>query len=79
MEVFLTPDKGWGVRAAAFVPRGTFIVEYAGEVRPTCLRSARARVQAWEGRHGHGKFVGCGQMTYSKHERDGYAWHAWAG
>lgn len=33
MEVYLTPDKGWGVRAAAFIPRGTFIVEYAGEVR----------------------------------------------
>ena len=32
MEVFLTPDKGWGVRAAAFIPRGSFIVEYAGEV-----------------------------------------------
>ncbi len=33
MEVYLTPDKGWGVRAAAFIPRGTFVVEYAGEVR----------------------------------------------
>jgi SET domain-containing protein len=32
MEVYLTPDKGWGVRAAALIPRGTFIVEYAGEV-----------------------------------------------
>ncbi|EFN54848.1 hypothetical protein CHLNCDRAFT_35816, partial [Chlorella variabilis] len=32
MEVYLTPDKGWGVRAMAFIPRGTFIVEYAGEV-----------------------------------------------
>jgi hypothetical protein len=32
MEVFLTPDKGWGVRASAFIPRGSFVVEYAGEV-----------------------------------------------
>ncbi|PSC72083.1 histone H3 Lys 36 methyltransferase ASH1 isoform A [Micractinium conductrix] len=32
MEVFLTPDKGWGVRAAGFIPKGSFVVEYAGEV-----------------------------------------------
>jgi hypothetical protein len=32
MEVFLTSDKGWGVRAAAPIPRGTFVCEYAGEV-----------------------------------------------
>jgi hypothetical protein len=30
MEVFLTEDKGWGVRAAQLIPPGTFIVEYAG-------------------------------------------------
>lgn len=32
MEVFLTKDKGWGVRAAAFIPKGHYVVEYAGEV-----------------------------------------------
>jgi len=32
MEVFLTKTKGWGIRAAASIGRGTFIVEYAGEV-----------------------------------------------
>ena len=30
MDLFLTENRGWGVRAAAPVPRGTFIVEYAG-------------------------------------------------
>lgn len=44
MEVYLTPDKGWGVRAAAYIPRGTFIVEYAGEVR---LGSDGAGAFAW--------------------------------
>eukprot|EP00887_Chlorella_sp_A99_P007604 scaffold20.g7604.t1 len=32
MEVFLTLDKGWGVRAAGHIRKGTFVVEYAGEV-----------------------------------------------
>ncbi len=32
MEVFLTKDKGWGVRAKEFIPRGRYVVEYAGEV-----------------------------------------------
>lgn len=32
MEVFLTTDKGWGVRAAEFIPKGHYVVEYAGEV-----------------------------------------------
>ncbi len=47
MEVFLTPDKGWGVRAAAFIPRGSFIVEYAGEVRG---RGACGEDRSWGGR-----------------------------
>ncbi len=44
MELFLTPDRGWGVAAGAPIPRGTFIVEYAGEVveEPEC----RARMAA---------------------------------
>jgi hypothetical protein len=32
MEVFLTRDKGWGVRAKEFIPMGRYVVEYAGEV-----------------------------------------------
>jgi hypothetical protein len=32
MEVFLTRDRGWGVRAAAPISAGVFLVEYAGEV-----------------------------------------------
>ncbi|BDA47993.1 probable histone-lysine N-methyltransferase, H3 lysine-36 and H4 lysine-20 specific isoform at N-terminal half [Coccomyxa sp. Obi] len=31
-ELFLTENRGWGVKAAEHIPRGTFIVEYAGEV-----------------------------------------------
>ena len=36
LEVFLTADKGWGVRAVAPIKRGTFIVEYAGEIIDEC-------------------------------------------
>ena len=32
MEVFLTRDRGWGVKAAQPIAKGSFIVEYAGEV-----------------------------------------------
>jgi hypothetical protein len=30
MQTFLTANRGWGVRAAEVIPKGTFIVEYAG-------------------------------------------------
>lgn len=30
MDLFLTENRGWGVKAAAPIPKGAFIVEYAG-------------------------------------------------
>ncbi|KAI9225352.1 MAG: hypothetical protein DHS80DRAFT_3221, partial [Piptocephalis tieghemiana] len=32
VEIFRTADRGWGVRAAEFIPYGTFIGLYLGEV-----------------------------------------------
>ncbi|CAM6129157.1 unnamed protein product [Calypogeia fissa] len=32
LEVFKTMQKGWAVRAAQMIPRGTFVCEYLGEV-----------------------------------------------
>ena len=32
MDLFLTDNRGWGVRAAEPLRRGAFICEYAGEV-----------------------------------------------
>lgn len=32
MEVFLTRDKGWGVRAIGSIPSGSFVAEYVGEI-----------------------------------------------
>ncbi|XP_047082365.1 histone-lysine N-methyltransferase SUVR5 [Lolium rigidum] len=32
MEIFRTENKGWAVRAAEPIPRGTFVCEYVGEV-----------------------------------------------
>lgn len=31
MEVFLTSNRGWGVKAGEPITRGAFIVEYAGK------------------------------------------------
>ena len=42
MEVFLTSEKGWGVRATGAIRRGTFVVEYAGEVIDDAEMSRRA-------------------------------------
>ena len=30
MDLFQTENRGWGVKAAAPIPKGAFIVEYAG-------------------------------------------------
>jgi SET domain len=39
LQRFLTKDRGWGVRATATIPRGSFVVEYAGAqgVKLDCL------------------------------------------
>ncbi len=34
MDVFLTDNRGWGVRAAERIARGAFIVEYTGAPAP---------------------------------------------
>lgn len=37
MDLFLTENRGWGVKAAAPIPRGSFIVEYAGALSTVML------------------------------------------
>ncbi|CAK9184976.1 unnamed protein product [Ilex paraguariensis] len=32
LEIFKTESRGWGVRSLAFIPSGSFICEYAGEL-----------------------------------------------
>ena len=32
LVLFFDERKGWGVRTDVFIPRGTFIIEYVGEV-----------------------------------------------
>ncbi len=36
LEVFQTASKGWGVRAAEAIPKGTFVCSYLGEVVFSC-------------------------------------------
>lgn len=50
MEVFLTDNRGFGVRAAEPIARGTFIVEYTGAaVRRALWRPAAASAHsAWQ-------------------------------
>ncbi|KHN09548.1 Histone-lysine N-methyltransferase, H3 lysine-9 specific SUVH5 [Glycine soja] len=33
LEIFMTELKGWGVRTRSFIPSGSFVCEYIGEVR----------------------------------------------
>lgn len=30
--LFYAAKKGWGIKAAASIPRGSFVIEYVGEV-----------------------------------------------
>ncbi|CAL5347489.1 unnamed protein product [Camellia sinensis] len=32
LQVFMTPEKGWGVRTLEDLPKGTFVCEYVGEI-----------------------------------------------
>eukprot|EP01119_Soliformovum_irregulare_P020388 TRINITY_DN6594_c0_g1_i1.p1 TRINITY_DN6594_c0_g1~~TRINITY_DN6594_c0_g1_i1.p1 ORF type:complete len:439 (+),score=74.60 TRINITY_DN6594_c0_g1_i1:653-1969(+) len=32
LEIFKTADRGWGVRAQVEIPRGSFVIEYVGEI-----------------------------------------------
>ncbi|XP_076123651.1 histone-lysine N-methyltransferase SETMAR [Alosa pseudoharengus] len=41
LRVFLSEDRGWGVRTMEAIPRGAFVCEYAGEV--IGLEEARSR------------------------------------
>lgn len=32
LQVFMTPEKGWGLRTLEDIPKGTFVCEYVGEI-----------------------------------------------
>jgi hypothetical protein len=60
MEVFQTANnRGHGVRAVAPVPRGAFVVEYAGEVIDAAEMEARMDAQRLAGQH-HFYIMGLG-------------------
>eukprot|EP00884_Botryococcus_braunii_P021638 jgi/Botrbrau1/8158/Bobra.357_2s0006.1 len=44
MKVFLTENRGWGVQASESIEKGSFIVEYAGEVID--IKECQARMRA---------------------------------
>ena len=50
-ELFLTDNRGWGVKAAEQIPRGTFIVEYAGTFCLT-INCIDSRPHCMQGLHG---------------------------
>ena len=51
VEVFLTQEKGWGVRAAAPISKGAFVVEYAGGARSRgAALNAPVRLWPWRRR-----------------------------
>lgn len=53
LEMILTKNKGWGVQAAEPIEKGTFVVEYAGEVIDDAEMSRR---MAESRAHGHHHF-----------------------
>ncbi len=51
LEMILTKNKGWGVQAAEPIERGTFVVEYAGEVIDDAEMSRRMAESRAQGHH----------------------------
>ncbi|MCO5564344.1 hypothetical protein L7F22_018004 [Adiantum nelumboides] len=49
LEVYKTRHKGWAVRAAQHIPRGTFVCEYIGEVLDDCEANKRGERYDKEG------------------------------
>eukprot|EP00793_Prasinoderma_coloniale_P005964 PRCOL_00004438-RA len=47
VKVFATEGRGWGVKAAAAIPAGTFVVEYIGEL----IGEADVEARLWEAKH----------------------------
>ena len=47
LVLFYDERKGWGVRTDVFIPRGTFIIEYVGEVISQKESERRRQVGVW--------------------------------
>ena len=71
MDLFLTENRGWGVRAAAPIPRGAYIVEYAGAPMLLSVKSSvtspQSHGQVYISRPGAASqtFVGLSMITCS--------------
>ncbi|BFG20845.1 hypothetical protein CerSpe_071190 [Prunus speciosa] len=58
LEVFRTKSKGWGVRSRSYIPRGSFICEYVGEILQDKEVKQRRGFVIDATRHGNvGRFV----------------------
>lgn len=51
LEMVLTKNKGWGVQASEAIEKGTFVVEYAGEVIDEAEMSRRMAESRAQGHH----------------------------
>ncbi len=45
LVLFYAAKKGWGIKAAAPIPRGSFVIEYVGEVISQKESERRREVQ----------------------------------
>ncbi|XP_016649673.1 PREDICTED: histone-lysine N-methyltransferase, H3 lysine-9 specific SUVH5-like [Prunus mume] len=58
LEVFRTKSKGWGVRSRSYIPQGSFICEYVGEILQDKQVKQRRGFVIDATRHGNvGRFV----------------------
>jgi SET domain-containing protein len=63
-QVFLTPGKkGWGLRAAEELPRGTFVCEYAGEILTNNELYERNNQETANARHTYPVYLNSDRQT----------------
>ncbi|KAM0848342.1 hypothetical protein ACQ4PT_054450 [Festuca glaucescens] len=63
-KVFLTPgNKGWGLRAAEELPRGTFVCEYAGEILTNNELYERNNQETANARHTYPVYLNSDRQT----------------
>ncbi|KAM0891934.1 hypothetical protein ACQ4PT_026097 [Festuca glaucescens] len=64
LQVFLTPgNKGWGLRAAEELPRGTFVCEYAGEILTNNELYERNNQETANARHTYPVYLNSDRQT----------------
>lgn len=60
IEVFITPDKGWGIKAKRNIERESFIIEYVGEIINEFEHKTRMQTKYSKDAHHYGMYLESG-------------------